>query len=180
MVMRIAIVVGCGLLVTACGGSSPGKPNASRVAGRTSGVAFSECMRSHGVPNFPDPTSNGAIRISPSSGVNPAAPAFQAAQTSCSKLLPGGGPGSGRPDPQAKAHLLQVSACMRAHGVPDFPDPHSGPPPTNLAGYSGVMATNGFYLAIPSSINVRAPAFLQAAAACNFGPRGGGGPLAKG
>ncbi len=137
-------------------------------------------MRSHGLPNFPDPGANGGIRISPGSGVNPASPAFQSAQSACSKLLPGGGPGSGRPDPQAKAHMLALSACMRAHGVADFPDPRSGSPPTNPAGYSGVMATNGYFLAIPSSINVRSPAFLQAAAACNFGPRGGGGAAPKG
>jgi hypothetical protein len=49
------------------------------------------CMRAHGVPKFPDPTSNG-IRISPSSGLDPQSPQFQAAQKACAKDFPGGTP----------------------------------------------------------------------------------------
>lgn len=50
-------------------------------------------MRSHGVPGFPDPvfSGNGArLQVSPGSGVNPAAPAFKAAQKACGQPLPGG------------------------------------------------------------------------------------------
>jgi hypothetical protein len=61
---------------------------------------------------------------------------------------------------------------MRAHGITDFPDPQTGSPPSNRAAYSAVMGIDGAFLAIPSSINPRSPAFEQAAAACNFGPRG--------
>jgi hypothetical protein len=48
-------------------------------------------MRSHGVPNFPDPVFSGnGSRLQLSGGVNPAAPAFKAAQKACGSPLPGG------------------------------------------------------------------------------------------
>lgn len=133
-------------------------------------------MRTHGVSNFPDPsTSGGGVQFSVggSSGANPQAPAFQAAQRSCKHLLPNGGQPSAQASAQAKAHLLRISECMRAHGITDFPDPQTGSPPSNPAGYSAIMGINGAFLAIPNSINTQSPAFKQAAAACNFGPKGG-------
>ena len=53
-----------GVLVTGCGGSSPSttggaSTSASAASAVESGVAFSRCIRSHGVPNFPDPKVSG-------------------------------------------------------------------------------------------------------------------------
>lgn len=88
-----------------------------------SGARFAACMRAHGVSGFPDPSSQGAIQIGPSSGIDPSSPRFRAAQQACQKLLPNGG----RPSPAQLAKLqrgaLAFSACMRRHGVTDFPDP---------------------------------------------------------
>jgi hypothetical protein len=123
-------------------------------------------MRAHGVPNFPDPGASREIQIT----VSPASPS---AQTSCQHLMPGGGPGSGPPSAQAHAHLLQISECMRRHGISSFPDPRAGSPPGNLAGYSLILGTGGYLLAIPSSINPASPVFKQAATACKFEPRVG-------
>jgi hypothetical protein len=173
--VRIALTaLVCGLVIAACGSSV----NPSKAAPKSYGQAldFSRCMRSHGLSNFPDPSRTGhGIQLSagPSSGVNPQSPAFQQAQQACKHLLPGGGQPSAQASAQAKAHLLHISECMRAHGISGFPDPHSGSPPSSPAGYSAVFGTPGGYLAIPSSINVSSPAFKQAASACNFGPRGG-------
>jgi hypothetical protein len=58
-------------------------------------TAFAECMRKHGVSNFPDPSSSGGIQISPNSGsgLDPNSPTFQNAQKACaSKLGRGGAP----------------------------------------------------------------------------------------
>jgi hypothetical protein len=49
------------LLAAACSGSpsstgSSGSPNATGAANSPSAVAYSRCIRSHGVPDFPDPT----------------------------------------------------------------------------------------------------------------------------
>jgi hypothetical protein len=84
---------------------------------------FAACMRKHGVPNFPDPSGRGALTIGPSSGIDLNSPTFQAAQQTCRKLLPNGGQPSPAQIAAAKQHALAFSACMRKHGVHDFPDP---------------------------------------------------------
>jgi hypothetical protein len=55
------------------------------------GLEFSQCMRSHGVPKFPDPQfdSNGNTMLKIGKDVNPNSPQFKAAQKACSKLVPG-------------------------------------------------------------------------------------------
>lgn len=76
--------------------SPPGGPDhggAIPTAAKQQALKFSACMRSHGVPGFPDPvfSGNGArLQLSAGSGVNPAAPAFKAAQKVCGTPLPGG------------------------------------------------------------------------------------------
>jgi hypothetical protein len=86
------------------------------------GLAFARCMRAHGVANFPDPNSKGQIEIGSANGIDPRSPKFQQAQRACQKLLGGKPPG---PAQQAKLRqsALAFSACMRHHGLPDFPDP---------------------------------------------------------
>ena len=102
-------------------GSSGGGSNL--VINVRDGAKFAACMRGHGVPSFPDPSSSGAIQLGPRSGLDPRSPKFQAAALACRKTLPNGG----RPTPQQQAELQQrtlaFSACMRKHGLPDFPDP---------------------------------------------------------
>ena len=169
MPSRLTIVLaalGCVPAIAACGSSS--KPGQGAAAGG-SGLAFASCMRSHGVPNFPDPSSGGGIKISSSSGINPFSPAFKAAQSQCAKLLPGGGPGAhGPPSEQAKQQMLTVSECMRAHGVSGFPDPTLSPP-ANPAADSIAMGRGGVFLAVPRTINTASPVFQTAAKACRFG-----------
>ncbi len=88
-------------------------------------LAFSHCMRSHGVSNFPDPNSSG---VWPKSQVEVAAgsPRFQTATQACGHLLPDGGPGVS-PSPtvvqQIQTDMATFARCMRSHGVPDWPDP---------------------------------------------------------
>jgi hypothetical protein len=53
-------------------------------------LAFSKCMRTHGIKDFPDP-SNGGIKIhagQAGSDLNPNNPQFQAAQQACQADLP--------------------------------------------------------------------------------------------
>jgi len=72
-----------------------GRPSAAQTAkARAQALAMSRCMRSHGVPNFPDPkfqTAPGGgfgIRIG-GPGINPNSPAFQSAQKVCGKIFGG-------------------------------------------------------------------------------------------
>ena len=121
-------------------------------------------MRANGVPNFPDPSGGGGIQLSASSGINPASPAFKAAQSKCRHLLPGGGPPTGPPSAQAKLAVLKISECMRSHGISGFPDP-TLKAPSNPTGYSEIEDRGGVVLAIPSTIDVQSPAYQKAAPA---------------
>jgi hypothetical protein len=165
-----------GALIAGCGGSSTTSPtggaSASASASATSevesGVAFSRCVRSHGLPSFPDPKVSGqTVRMGSPRTIE--SPAFHSALHSCQRLLPKGSPSPGPPSPQAQARMLALSACMRKHGIVGFPDPSTSPP--SNPGNSSILASGGYYLAIPKSIDASSPAFEQAAVACEFGPR---------
>jgi hypothetical protein len=130
---------GLALLVAACGGSpgahvaqlgssttqssSSSPPAAS--AQQNGQLGFARCMRSHGVPNYPDPSRSGLVKESLQQlGVSSSR--FQSASSDCNHLLPNGGSG---PTPtqvqQVKAQGRRFAQCVRSHGVPTFPDPGS-------------------------------------------------------
>ena len=94
--------------------------------GTVNGAKFSACMRKHGVTNFPDPNGQGVITIHSGMGIDPGSPAFQSARTACAKLLPNGGQPTPAQVAQRQQQMLAFSACMRAHGLKDFPDPSNG------------------------------------------------------
>ena len=126
-------------------------------------------MRSHGVPNFPDPSNGGGGGFNLNgTGINPQSPALRSAQQTCFKLLRGGSPFSQQKTTQAMAQALRVSECMRRHGVSGFPDPTEKPPAPNPARYSAVVDNDGAVLAVPSTIDTSSPVFKQAASACRF------------
>ena len=59
---------------------------------------MSQCMREHGITNFPDPQADGGIMITQgpdSTDMNPDNPKFKAADQACSQYRPSGGPGGG-------------------------------------------------------------------------------------
>jgi hypothetical protein len=161
------------VLVAGCGGGSPSptsgeSTSTSAASAVESGVAFARCIRSHGVPSFPDPKVSGqAVRMGSPRTVR--SPAFQSAAHSCQRLLPKGPPGPEPPSPQAQSRMLEVSACMRRHGISGFPDPSTSPP-SSAAGYIGIIGNGGYYLAIPKAIDTSSPAFEHAAAPCRFWP----------
>jgi hypothetical protein len=162
----------CLAALSGCGSSDPAKKSASNQ--NQQGIEFADCMRSHGVPNFPDPPAGGGGKVSvqSSSGINPFSPAFQAAQSACRRFLPSGGPGSGHPSAASRAQMLAASHCMRTHGISGFPDPTTTPP-TSTSGYSAILGTHGVFFAIPTSIDANSPAFKQAATACHLAPTRG-------
>lgn len=60
-------------------------------------LKFAQCMRSHGVPSYPDPKpfayssiSNTAVNALHQAGVNPHSPVVQAAVHACERLHPVG------------------------------------------------------------------------------------------
>jgi len=119
-------------------------------------LKFAHCMRSHGVGDFPEPSSNGTITVG---GTLSQSPQFQAADQTCHKLLPNGGVPTAAQRAQGLDQLLKVSVCMRAHGISDFPDP----------------TANGIEIPIrkgmPTDLDPNNPGFQSAEKACQrFGP----------
>jgi hypothetical protein len=155
-------VVGCALAIAACGSSNNPSVAASTAATLSNGlVEYAHCMRSHGVPEFPDPgTTQGpnafgidGYTFNLPTNLNPESPAYQDANQACRKLIPGAsGSGHGIPE-KAKQAALDHAECMRDHGVPNYPDPtFSG------GGMSQSLGGPG--------LNPRSPAFQQAQKIC--------------
>lgn len=88
-------------------------------------IAYSQCMRQHAIADFPDPTPSGRIlvEISPNSDLNPNSTRFISANAACEHLLPNNGQPTAAERQADIARLLRFSRCMRAHGLPNFPDP---------------------------------------------------------
>jgi hypothetical protein len=111
------------LLAAACGGSSA--PSTGAQSPTSQPLAFSRCMRAHGVTSFPDPDTSG---VWPKSQVELVAdnPRFRAATQACGHLLPDGGPGV-LPSPsvvqQIQIDMAAFARCMRSRGVPNWPAP---------------------------------------------------------
>ena len=94
-------------------------------------LSYAECMRSHGISDFPDPTPgpNGqgggfSIKGGPGTDLNPNNTSYKAANGACQALLPYGGSLPAATPAQLSAET-KIGTCMRAHGFPGFPDPNS-------------------------------------------------------
>ena len=143
-VARTAAAAGLALAAAACTASSRlsgGRPSpAEASATSTSAIAYSACMRSHAVPNYPDPDSSGRLPKTSAADLGVGAAQYQVAQRACQHLLPTGGSfeqdfqqcvAGGDCPPALVQRALTVqrafARCMRAHGVPNWPDPRIGP-----------------------------------------------------
>ena len=114
-------------------GTTSKNSGASNSSGSGDPTAYSACMRSHGVSNFPDPDSKGRIKITSGvsangqkTGVDVNSPQFSRARKACDKLLPNGGRPTAAEQQQEQQQALKFAQCMRSHGVPKFPDPKAG------------------------------------------------------
>jgi hypothetical protein len=132
------------VLATACGGGSASSSASAPAYGKE--LALAQCMRGHGVPDFPDPsasggydlTANGLIKGSGASSINISGSQVQAAYNECRHVLPGapsisqleqrlqqGQQKQARELPQ----LLKWEQCVRGHGEPGFNVPLGGQSP---------------------------------------------------
>ena len=166
----LAALVVMALPTAACGGS----PSASRMAGSTTHQSATtssrtharhlagQCIRQHGIPNFPDPivATSGpakgkaildkqALRPVPNSVVTRAMAACQTALAQAGISGHTAGPTISTAD---QADYLRAAACMRSHGITDFPDPT----------FSGGHVS----FAIPSSIDIHSTQVTQARLIC--------------
>ncbi len=169
-------------LGTTTSSSDAGQTNTTGTSGRgapesqaqlqSDALRYSQCMRSHGVPNFPDPSPGGGF-VFQAGSFDPSSPAVKSAQSKCQKYMGGGPPGPGsvtHPTAQWLAQMVKAAACMRRHGYPDFPDPRTSVP-SNPFGNSGagvISDIDGVIFIFPGSIDTTAPQFYRAADKCKF------------
>jgi hypothetical protein len=122
----ITATAGLALLAAACSTGSGRSPNAGGSANSPSAVAYTSCMRSHGVPEYPDPDSSGQLpKITSGQQVGVSASRLTAAQRACQDRWPYRAPTQAQ-QRQQLADDLKFARCMRSRGVP-VPDPTTGP-----------------------------------------------------
>jgi hypothetical protein len=137
----LAIVALIGLIGAGCGSDAPSETGAASSTGtagstgttsggadekptaRDKAVKFAECIRAHGVRDFPDPDAKNQFQY----GVSVSPAVWTKAVSACKDLQP---PGtlSGKRTPRQQSTALKFAQCMRDNGVKDFPDPANGDP----------------------------------------------------
>jgi len=149
----MAALIGAGCGSGSSGSGSSAAANSSTAGNQAQAVKFAECMRSNGVPQFPDPNGSGQLTIDAAvngSGIDPNSPAWTQAVNACKDLEPAGFTGPAETSPAQQSQGLKFAQCVRENGVPDFPDPSPGQP---------LIDTNR----IPSSNTSRGMSILNAA-----------------
>jgi hypothetical protein len=137
------------LLVAACGSSS--NDEAASSDDRDQAVAFAQCMRENGAPDFPDPDAQGRFRgLGHEQQDNPK---FRAAQEACRDLAPGA-EHENFGDPAFVEQMREFSQCMRDKGVPDFPDPD---PDGRLRGFGHEQRDDPTFLAAMDTCRAKLP-----------------------
>ena len=115
------------LLSAGCSNAAagPGAGGSDGSTSRVQAVKFAECMRKHGVRDFPDPDASGQLTIdgiANGSSLDTNSAAFKQAISACKDLEPAGFTGHKRSAEQ-QANALKFAQCIRDNGVKDFPDP---------------------------------------------------------
>ena len=154
------------IAIAACGGgggntTTNGNSAASGGGAQQSGAhvayEYAACMRSHGLPNFPDPiihesAGSGSVGIRVTAAES-RSPSFKSAEKACSGILPQGNSSSSNRQGPSVQEFVAFAQCLRTHGYSRFPDPNS-------QGQLAPQAITG------AGINVNAPGFLATARGC--------------
>jgi hypothetical protein len=123
----LAAVAAAALLTAACSAPSAGggrTASTTESAAYRANIAFAQCMRTHGVPDFPDPQPGSNFAVSGAPVGAAAETPSGAAYLTCQHLLPNGSSsGSSSVSTQELAEGVALAQCLRSHGEPSFPDP---------------------------------------------------------
>jgi hypothetical protein len=148
----LALMAGTLMLSAACsssGSSSSSNSTVGTSAYYRAALAYAQCVRAHGVPNFPDPNSQGVFAVK-NNDTHAEESQLHSAENTCKHLLPNGGQETQGQQQQTRTKLVQFAQCMRSHGLPNFPDPTS----TGTLNFAG------------SGIKPNTPQFQSAMQAC--------------
>jgi hypothetical protein len=123
-----AVAAGATLLAAACGGSSTETNTFAPGATYTQALAFAKCMRSNGVPQFPDPDRQGNFNNTQIEALQNNDPQADNAIHQCRSVLPNAGTGLTSEQMQTIQqqnlhNAVKAAHCMRARGITNFPDP---------------------------------------------------------
>jgi hypothetical protein len=124
---RVAAVItatAAAALLSACGsGPTATAANAGGSTTSASVAAWIACIHTHGVPNYPGPDSRGDIpKIKSGQQVGVSDAQLHAASDACQALWPYHAPTQAQTEQQL-VNDLKFARCMRASGLPNFPDP---------------------------------------------------------
>jgi hypothetical protein len=157
--ISVVAIAGLALLAAGCGGGgSPGAASGTSstttatTSAQNGALAFARCLRSHGLPNWPDPTAGGAFDKSKLRQTGYSVSQVRAVEDGPCKHLQPASPASPTITAADRTDYLEAAGCMRSHGFPNFPDPTFP---------NGSVQTN-----IPSSIDQDSPSFKSAATIC--------------
>jgi hypothetical protein len=125
----------------------------TRTGTLASAFDFARCMRSHGIPGWPDPNSQGFFDKSKLRPLGLGVSRVRALEEGpCNIPLPSPQGQTVAITRADQAYYVEGAACMRSHGVPGFPDP--------------TFEDNGVTFDLPSSINRESSTFKRAQAIC--------------
>ena len=115
MIRPMMLILLAGLIAT----TAPADAQQSASDNQDKALAFAQCVRDNGYAEFPDPDAEGGFKflIEPDSVAR-----FKSATAACRDLAPEGMRDEGVTPEQLDA-LIKLSQCVRANGVPEFPDP---------------------------------------------------------
>jgi hypothetical protein len=125
--VALVVLAAAALVTAACSSPSTGgggTASTTESATYRANIAFAQCMRTHGVPNFPDPGPSSNFQVSGAPvGAAAATPSGKAYNT-CAHLLPNGSSSNnGQVTTQELSEGVTLAQCLRTHGEPSFPDP---------------------------------------------------------
>jgi hypothetical protein len=114
------------LLLAGCALGPIGRPAAAATPSANPAAVyrqFAQCIRTHGLPDFPDPVLDAQGHPQLPDSVQQPPDAIMQACSSVLNQLPASSRGSGaqRPNP---AEMRRFAQCLRAHGIEDWPDPN--------------------------------------------------------
>src|SRR5579863_6193230 len=145
----VAALAAIAMLAAACAGS--GAPVSAAQTAYQKMLAYSQCMRAHGEPGFPDPQPNGNLLVDGQKDhLNGAL--MNSANKACQHLMPKSPPMTAVQQRQVTAQALKFVACMRAHGIAGMADP--------------VVTAGGVSQSIPRDIKPNSPVLQAAQRAC--------------
>lgn len=183
--LLLTALLGGGLVaagIAGCDGGSSASPNpsasgsAQRQQALAAGRNWVQCLRDHGVTRMPDATldHDGYLQFGNDNyDWKRDLQTHKSAITACDSLHDALPPDANRPKQQYSADdlrkLAEYAKCIRAHGIPDFPDPDA----QGMFDFTGTSLANGGNGPKQDAANDACKGVWSGSIEVNGGPGGG-------